>query len=284
MVTQIKTSRRRGRSSSSRTTLRVLLGLIILELLFALAGPWFALDEAKNQDLLIGARAPGAGHLLGTDDLGRDVLAQLVAGGQSAVVGAFLIASGALVLGSAIGLVSALTGGWMGSGLMRLIDAIYALPALLVAVVLAGVTGGGYFMAVALMMLLFSPYDARLVRSAALVELEKPYIDAARQIGTRRWRLLLHELWPNVRSIELANACVNFAYALVTLSALSFLGIGVPADAIDWGLMLANSVKNLTVNPYAALAPALVIIVVATSVALLGDAVQDHLNEKGRTA
>lgn len=283
MTTIPRTARRRRRHRSSKT-IYFLSCLVAIVLLISLIGPWLMLRQAEVQDLLIGVQGPTREHLLGTDDLGRDVLAQLVAGGRAPVIGAFLIAAGALVIGSSVGLMSALAGGWVGAGLMRFVDAIYALPALLVALVLAGISGGGYFMAVGLMMVLFSPYDARLVRNAALVELEQPYMDAARLMGTPRWRLLVLELWPNIRSVELANACVNFAYALVTLSALTFLGIGVPANSIDWGLMLANSIDYLGANPWIALAPGLAIVVVATSVALLSDAVQDYRHEKGRTA
>ncbi|KQY78122.1 hypothetical protein ASD13_05575 [Microbacterium sp. Root1433D1] len=250
---------------------------------FAIIAPLFTMVDARKQDLFTGISGPSASHILGTDSLGRDIFAQLLAGGQTLVVGAFLIALGAMLAGSLVGLLAASSPGWLGSGLMRLIDAIYAVPALLVAIVLTGVTGGGFGMAVAMMAILFIPYDARLVRAATLVELQKPYVDAASQLGLRKWKLLFFELWPNVRGLEISNACVNFAYALVTLSALSFLGIGLPADAIDWGLTLANSVSYLTINPWAALAPGLAIVSIATTVALLGDASQEYFTAKGRS-
>lgn len=262
----------------------VLIVFVVIELTIALVGPWFTTDTAKTQDLLVGVQGSSASHPLGTDDLGRDVLAQLIAGGRSPVIGAFMIALGAMIIGSSIGLISAFAGGWFGAMLMRIIDGIYALPSILVAIVLAGVTDGGYLMAVALMAVLFSPFDARLVRSATLVQLEQPYMDAARLLGTPKRKILTHQLWPNVRSVELANACVNFAYALVTLSALSFLGIGVPVDATDWGLMLSSSIDYLDANPWAAFAPGLAIVAIATSVALLGDVVQERLSKRGHSA
>jgi peptide/nickel transport system permease protein len=244
-------------------------------------GEALAPDDPSRQDLLLGATGPSGAHPLGTDDLGRDVLSRLMAGARTAVVGPAVVALGSLLLGSLLGLVAGYRGGGVGATIMRALDLIYALPGLLVAIVVAGVLGGGYWLAVAILIVLFCPYDARLVRAAVLVQRELPYVEAARLLGMSSWRIMLREIWPNVRGIELANAFLNFAFALVSLAALSFLGMGAGLDTIDWGRMVADARGYLDVNPWAALAPGIALMLVAAAVCLLGDRLEERLSDEG---
>lgn len=198
----------------------------------------------EQQDLLLGATPPSAEHLLGTDDLGRDVLSRLIVGARSAIIGPIAIAIGALLLGSTIGLIAGFRGGRIGGLLMRTVDLIYALPAFLVAIVLAGVIGGGYWFAVGLLVVLFCPFDARIVRGATLQQRRMPYVQATRLLGMSQSAVLLKEIWPNVRPLELANAFLNFAFGLVYLASLAFLGIGVPPGVPDWGRMVSEGLAT----------------------------------------
>ena len=274
--------RRLGSSALRHVPLVVVAGIAAVAVLLALFGPLLAPYDPDAQDLLTGATLPGPGHVLGTDDVGRDVLSRLIVGARSAVVGPVVIALGSLLLGSCIGLVAGYLGGTVGSVLMRAVDLVYSLPALLVALVVGGVLGGGYWLAVALLIILFSPFDARVVRGATLEQRGRPYVEAARLLGVPRWRIMLLEIWPNVRPVELANAFLNFSYGLVYLTALSFLGIGVPPGTADWGRMLAEGISYLELNPWGALAPGLAILLVAASVTLLGDRLEEYLADRGR--
>jgi peptide/nickel transport system permease protein len=247
----------------------------------AIFGEALAPDDPSSQDLLLGATGPSSAHPLGTDDVGRDVLSRLMAGARTAVVGPAVVALGSLLIGSLLGLVAGYRGGALGAAIMRTLDLIYALPGLLVAIVVAGVLGGGYWLAVAILIVLFCPYDARLVRVAVLVQRELPYVEAAGLLGMSSWRIMLREIWPNVRGIELANAFLNFAFALVTLSALSFLGIGAGLDTVDWGRMVADARGYLDVNPWAALAPGIALMLTAAAVCLLGDRLEERLSDEG---
>lgn len=256
--------------------------VVALAALLAVLGPVLAPTDPNAQDLLIGVSGPAAGHPLGTDDLGRDVFSRLLVGARTAVVGPAVIALGALLIGSALGMVAGYRGGLAGTAIMRVADLIYAVPGLLVAIVVAGVVGGGYWLAVGLLTVLFCVYDLRIVRAAVLEQRSAPYVEAAILLGTPAWRIMLREIWPNIRSIELANAFLNFAFALVSLSALSFLGIGVGANTPDWGRMLAESRAYLDVNPLAAIAPGVAIALLAAAVSVLGDRFEERLYDTGR--
>ena len=261
----------------------MVLGIVAVAIACAIFGPAIAPQSPEAQDLLLGASPPSPQHVLGTDDLGRDVLSRLIVGARTAIVGPLAIAAGALILGSAIGLIAGFRGGKVGGLLMRMVDLIYALPAFLVAIVLAGVIGGGYWFAVCLLAVLFCPFDARIVRGATLQQRRMPYVEATRLLGMKQSAVLLKEIWPNVRPLELANAFLNFAFGLVYLTSLAFLGIGVPPGVPDWGRMVSEGLGYIEINPWGILAPGLAIVLVAASVTLLGDRLEERISDSGRT-
>lgn len=280
---RVAPSRRHGRIPGlGRLPLALVVAIVVAAVILALFGKLLAPQDPAAQDLLTGAAGPSTGHLLGTDDLGRDVLSRLMSGAWTAVLGPAVIATGSLLLGSTIGLVAGYRGGRIGNALMRTVDLIYALPALLVAVVVAGVLDGGYWLAVGLLVVLFCPYDARVVRGAVLTQRGLPYVEAARLLGTPARRVMLAEIWPNVRGVELANAFLNFAFGLVALAALSFLGIGAGPGTAEWGRMLADARGYLELNPWGALGPGLAIALVAAAVTLLGDRLEERIADQGQ--
>ncbi|WP_234538595.1 ABC transporter permease [Streptomyces shenzhenensis] len=258
--------------------------LAVVAVLFAAAAlGGLVFPHWARQDLLLGVSGPGAGHPLGTDDLGRDILQTAVVGTRSALVGPTLIAVGSMALGNLLGLWAGYRGGWADALVGRWADLVLSLPALLVTVVVVGVLGGGYPAAVLVLAVLSSPTDTRLVRSAVLAQRHLPYVEAAEALGLSRRRILFGHIWPNVLPQALANALVNFSFALVALSSLSFLGIGVPPGAADWGRMLSENQTLMYDNPAATLLPALLVVTAATAVNLLGDRAQDALDLRART-
>jgi peptide/nickel transport system permease protein len=158
-----------------------------------------------------------------------------------------------------------------------------ALPGLLVAVVVIGAIGGGYWVAVLVLALLFIPFDTRVIRGATLEQMPRPYVEAAMTLGVPGRRIMLFHVWPNVLSTTFANTFLIFAIALVSLSGLSFLGFGAGPGDPDWGLMLAENRTLLFINPAAALAPGAMIVVVATAMNLIGDWVYERLASRGVT-
>lgn len=250
----------------------VVLSMIELLVVFAWAViPAFG-TGALEQNILLGATPPGTeGHLLGTDALGRDVWLLTVAGAQTAIVGPMAIALASILLGLLLGLSAAYLGGWIDWIVSRFVDITLSLPSLLLAIVAAGVIGGGYWVSVAVMIVLFAPFDIRLIRSAALARVHEPYLEAAKLLGLGRFRVMFGHLMPVIRGLVGANLFLDMAVGLVALSSLSFLGLGVSPQQADWGRQLNDARALLFINPAAAIAPGVAIVLTAIAFNLVGD-------------
>jgi peptide/nickel transport system permease protein len=277
---QLRTRRTRARLPSPVLILAFLVVGVVAAC--AVLGGRIAPHDPAAQDLLGSLQHPSKAHWLGTDDLGRDIFSRTVAGARTAVIGPLIIALGAMLIGNILGLWAGYRGGWVDSTIMRAADLVYALPALLVAIVVVGVLGGGYFRAVALLVVLYAPFDTRIVRGATLEQRSRPYVEAARTLGLPRRRIMFGHIWPNVLPVAVANATLAFAFSLVSLASLSFLGLGVGPGTADWGRMLAESRTLLFDNPAAAVAPGIAIVVTAASVNVIGDWLFERLSDRGR--
>ncbi|NTW42513.1 MAG: ABC transporter permease [Cellulomonadaceae bacterium] len=245
-----------------------LLGLCVV----AIAVSPFIAEAATAQhilDALLPAGSPG--HLLGTDELGRDVLLLTIAGTGSALVGPVCIAAGSMVLGALFGSLGGYHRGPLDFVIGRTTDLLLALPVMLVAIVVAGIFGGGYWATVALLVLLFSPSDVRIVRAGVLEQAPRPYVEAAQMLSLSRWRIMFRHILPNVAPIMITSLLLNTAIALVALSSLSFLGLGVPPGTADWGRQISDGRAIMLDNPAAVIAPAVLVIAVACAINLLGD-------------
>jgi peptide/nickel transport system permease protein len=259
-------------------------GILVIILLFATVGSWL-IGASINQDPLIGVTPPGTpGHYFGTDELGRDIFSLSVAGTRSAVIGPIVIALGSMLLGMLLGTVSGYTGGWIDLLLSKYADLLLALPVTLIALVVAGLVGGGYWVTVVVLIVLFSPTDIRMMRSAVMTQSTRPYIESAKVLGLSRWRVMFRHILPNVIPIALATMLLNVAFALVAMSALSFLGLGVGPGEPDWGRQLADGRNLLTQNAAAVVVPGLLIIVTATAINLIGDWIQERYNARVEAA
>jgi peptide/nickel transport system permease protein len=255
--------------------------VVVLAAVAAVAGPWIVPHPAGAQDLALGITGPSHDHWLGTDDLGRDVFSRTIVGARTAIAGPLLVAVGSMLLGNLLGLLGGYRGGLTDTAVSRYADLVYALPALLVAIVVVGVVGGGYFLAVALLIVLYSPVDTRLVRSATLVQRAQPYVEAARTGDVPQHRIIFWHVWPNVLPLAVANAFLTFAFSIVSLASLSFLGLGVGPGAADWGRMLSDSRTLLFDNEWTALGPGIALVATAASVNVVGDWLFERLSERG---
>jgi peptide/nickel transport system permease protein len=272
----------RGLLGRARGVPRLLIvGFIGLVVLLAVFGPLLAPFDPKAPHLNDVFAKPGADYLLGTDEIGRDVLSRTIAGARTAVLGALLITIGGLLVGAPLGLLAGYRGGRIDAAISRWADFMIAIPALLVAIVVVGVLSGGYWMAVALLVLLQSPFDTRIVRGGTLEQRGRPYVEAARTLGVSDWTIMRRHIFPNLLSVIVPNAALTFTYALVTLAGLAFLGLGVAPGEADWGLMVAENRAGLYANPWATLAPALMLMLLATSVSFLGDILYERFEDQG---
>lgn len=272
-------SARRERPSVLVAAAFVVLGVVVV---CAVGGGAIAPHDPSAQNLLETLTGPSWSHPFGTDDLGRDVFSRTIAGARTAVLGPLIIAVGAMMIGNVFGLWAGYRGGRLDSSIMRVSEFVYALPALLVAIVVVGVLGGGYFRAVVLLVILYCPLDARLVRAATLEQRSRAYVEAAQTLGLSDRRVMFGHIWPNVLPVAIANATLAFAYALVSLAALSFLGIGVGPGTADWGRMLSDSRTLLFENPATALAPGLALVLTAAAVNVIGDWLFERVSDRGR--
>jgi peptide/nickel transport system permease protein len=228
------------------------------------------------QDLYNISAPANAAHLLGTDDLGRDVLSRLIAGARTAIIGPLVVAVTGFIGSSLIGIYAGYSGGNADNIIMRVVDFVIAMPSLLIAIVLVSILGGGYWLAIGVLSLLNLPGDIRIVRGAALKERNLAYIEAARAIGVPKWRIMYFHILPNILALQASNFAINIAGSLVALAGLSFLGLGSELGTPEWGSMLAEGQALLFSNPAAALVPAVAIILLALSVNLVGDWAYDR--------
>jgi peptide/nickel transport system permease protein len=237
----------------------------------AIFGAALAPYAPETQRLLVGDKPPSAAFWAGTDLLGRDVLSRVIFGSRTALIGPIVVAISGFAIATLLGLLSGYLGGAVDSAIMRWVDFMYALPGPLVAIVVVGVIGGGYWIAVAVLIALNAAPDTRVVRSVVLEQRPRPYIDAARALGISRWRILFIHILPNVLPLVLAYIILDFAFALVNLAGLSFLGLGVEPGTPDWGRMLYENRNILFSNPVALLLPAAMIVLTTVSMNVIGD-------------
>ena len=269
---------RRGRTSWLIVACLVIVAAVVVMVVF---GSLIAPQNPNAQNPLNALAKPGGGHWLGTDSLGRDVFSRLIAGARTAFIGPLVIALSSLVLGNLLGLWAGYKGGRVDAVIMRWVDLMWSVPGLLVIIVVSGTLGGGYWLAVGLLVILTVPFDTRVVRAATLEQAPRPYVEAARTLGVPGWRIMVWHIWPNVSPVAVANAFLNFAGSLTAIAGLSFLGLGVAPGTPDWGLMLSEGLQDLFVNPVAVLAPGALIVLTATSMNLIGDWLQERLSSRG---
>jgi len=255
---------------------------LAIVLVLVVAGSTLAPNSPDEQNIITGLSGPGGEHLLGTDELGRDILSRVMAGAQTPVVGAIAIALGAMLISVTFGLVAGYIGGFTESLTMRTVDALLALPALLVIVVIVGSFDGGYAIAVPLLALLAAPWDTRIIRSVTLEQKPRAYIEAAKVMGLSSRKIMVSHVLPNVMPLIVVNLALDFTFGLVSLAGLSFLGVGVSPGDADWGRMLFENRDLLNVNPWAALAPAIVILLTAAAANVVGDWAFERIDARGR--
>jgi ABC-type dipeptide/oligopeptide/nickel transport system permease subunit len=256
--------------------------LVLAAIVLALFGRELAPQSPYVQNLLEASRPSGHGHIFGTDQLGRDILSRTLAGARTAVLGPLAIAVATVVLSTVVGLIGGYIGGWVDNAFGRVADVFYAVPPLVVAIVVVGVLGGGYTLGIIVLSVLNVPSGYRNVRAATLEQKPLPYIESAWVLGRSRWRIMFVHILPNIAQVLLATFFLVFTYGFVDLATLSFLGLGVAPGTPDWGRMVAESRVLVFQNVWAALAPLLLIVITAVSANVLGESLEVSLVSRRR--
>jgi len=251
--------------------------LLIAAALFAPAlAPYDPLAQNLDHDLLTSSRE----HWLGTDKLGRDILSRIIYGARiSLAVGVSTVAL-SLVAGIAVGSLAGYFGGWIDQLLMRAIDVLMAFPGILLAIAFTAVLGPGLDHVVLALCLIGWTGYARLVRGEILSLRERDFIQAARSLGGSPRRIVLRHLLPNLLAPLLIQATFGIAAAIVAEGSLSFLGLGVKPPAPSWGSMLNDGRQFLLVAPHLTTYPGLALMLTVFALNLVGDALQDRLNNR----
>lgn len=246
--------------------------LLVLIALVALVGPLVVTADPIQVNLSYGYVGPTSGHLLGFDRQGRDLLSRLVHGSRPALAGPLLVVVLSTVLGSGIALWAAWRGGAFDTVVARVVDAMFAFPGLLLAILAVSLFGQGLFAAAIALSISYTPYVARIVRGAAIRECSLPYVSALETQGFRARRIVLRHVLPNLTGLVVAAASLSFGYALIDLAALSFIGLGTQAPNPDWGVMVAEGIPGIIDGqPQESLYAALLIVLTVGAANLLGD-------------
>jgi ABC-type dipeptide/oligopeptide/nickel transport system permease subunit len=274
------------------------LAVVIVLVLLAILAPLLAPFSYADGDLLHIAQGPTRQHLLGTDEVGRDILSRLLYGGRVSLAVAVAAQFVILLIGVPIGLVTGFFGGWIDLVIMRIVDAIYALPNLLIAILLMSVLRGnisqsqqsssllvrlddwssglvGIFIVLCLTQWLIV---SRLVRAQVLSVKEREHVEAARAIGATPWRILLAHILPHVLAPVIVAVAFGVPGAILLEASLSFLGIGVNPPTPSWGLMISSGITNLRSHPHMLVSPALALGVTLLAFTFLGDGLRDAMD------
>ncbi|RMI42332.1 ABC transporter permease [Actinomadura harenae] len=261
-----------------QTAALIVLALIVLVAVFA---PWIAPHDPNGLDLSAALGGASGDHPLGTDESGRDVLSRLIYGARTGLLGPLVVVVVSTALGAAVGVAAAWCGGWVDALLSRAMDLVFALPGLLLAIVLVAVFGPGLTAPTVAMSIAYVPYVGRLVRNVAVQEATRPYVQSYRVQGWSGWTICLRHLVPNIAPLVLAQSAMNFGYALMDLAALSFLGFGVQPPGADWGAMINNGANALLQGAaMPALAPGAAIVVAVVAFGVVGEGVADRVAKR----
>lgn len=258
------------------------LAFVALVVLAALFAPWAAPYDPNAVDLSRALAGTTADHPLGADAAGRDTLSRLLVGARASLLGPLGVVAFSTVLGIAVGMAAAWRGGWLDSVLSRSTELVFAFPGMLLAIIVISVYGEGLLAPVVALAVAYLPYVSRLTRSLVLAERMRPYVSAYQVQGHSPFAICLRHILPNIAPVVLAQATINFGYALMDLAGLSFLGLGVPPLTPDWGRMVFDGQTAIQHGyPLSAVVPCVLIVLTVVAFNVVGERWADRV--AGRT-
>ncbi|MCA9960706.1 MAG: ABC transporter permease [Chloroflexota bacterium] len=245
--------------------------IFLLFVLLAICGPLLAPYELNQQIYSDARQAPSATHWFGTDNLGRDVFSRVILGARDILTLSGLGTLLAVLSGVTFGLISGYYGGLLDELIMRFFDSLLAMPALLLALLLLGILGPAVSSVMIVIVVVYTPIVARVVRSVVLSVKTKAFVEAARIQGESLWRILFREILPSVLPALAVEASLRFSYAIFLVASLGFLGVGVQPPSPNWGLMVNEARQHVSQLPWALYFPAGAIAIVVIGVNLMAD-------------
>ncbi len=256
--------------------------VVVLFVVAALLAPVIAPNDPLAGRASERLRPPSGAHLLGTDELGRDILSRLLFGASMSLR---IQAGGvglALLCGVTLGLLAGYRGGWLDEGIMRAMDVLLAFPGVFLSIAVIAVIGPGALNVTLAVGVALVPSFARLVRASVMAARGMEYVQAAHAIGASDLRIVLRHILPNCGALLIVFTTLNLAVVLLTASGLSYLGLGVQPPEAEWGAMLSNSRSYLLTAPHATVIPGVAIMLVSTALNVLGDGLRDILDPRLR--
>jgi peptide/nickel transport system permease protein len=252
--------------------------ILVLLGLMCIAVAYISQYGFAQQNLLNRVQPPSSNHWFGTDQLGRDVFTRVLYGGRISLLVGLSVAFSAGVIGALVGSVAGYYGGWIDNLLMRVTDLFLSIPFLVILIIAAAALGGSLFDIVLILSLFFWMPDARIVRGVFLSLKEKEFVEAARSSGASNKRIIFYHMLPNAMGPIIVNATLSVAAAILTESALSFLGFGVQPPTPTWGNLLNGSRQFAQLYPWLVWFPGLAILITVLCVNFLGDGLRDALD------
>lgn len=259
------------------------MAFFVLASLFCAAAPLLTAHDFDTIDLTQIRQPPSISHILGTDDLGRDLWARILYGGRISILIGLISALVGTVVGAGVGAVSGFYGGRIDSVLMRFTDLAYSIPSLPLLIVLASFTRSAFTMIAVIIGLLSWMATARVVRGEVLKIREMAYVEAARSMGASNVRVIWRHVLPNVMGPIIVGATLAVGNALIVESSLSYLGLGVQPPTPTWGNMLRDAQSTMATQPWLTIFPGLAILFMVLAVNFIGDGLQDALDPRIRS-
>jgi len=259
-------------------------GIIIILLLIVVAifAPLIAPYHPNDANIGNVRAQPSSEYLLGTDELGRDLLSRLIYGSRISLLVGIIAVTIAGALGIALGLVAGYFGGWTNTVIMRFIDALLALPPLILMLAIAAVLGGGLFNVLVALGIGMMPTYCRLMCAQVITLKQNDYITAVHSIGAKDLRIMLHHILPNAFPPLMVLITMNLGTAIMMEASLSFLGIGILPPTATWGAMVSSGQRFIFDNPLLSFMPGIAILLVVLAFNMVGDGLRDALDPRLR--
>jgi peptide/nickel transport system permease protein len=256
----------------------VIIVLVALVAVFAAQLADFGPTEQISKRLL----EPGGPHVLGTDEFGRDILSRIIYGTRISLYVGLVSVSLALALGGSVGLMAGFLGGIVDDLVMRLVDILFAIPSLVLAIVIAGMLGPTLTNAMIAIGIVYAPIYARLVRGEVLAVRNLLYVESAHATGVGPFGIVFRHILPNITAPLIVQTSLLLSTAILAEASLSFLGLGTQPPDPSWGTMLGSGRKFMELTPWVAIAPGIAIVITVLGFNLLGDGLRDALDPRLR--
>jgi peptide/nickel transport system permease protein len=256
-------------------------GVLLLVILLALLAPWIGVADPYQGSMIRRLKPIGTpGYPLGTDELGRDMLARLIYGARLTLFLGIAPVIVAFIIGTTLGLVAGYAGGWLNAIIMRTIDVFFAFPSVLLAIAISGALGAGIVNSLMSLTIVFIPPISRVAESVTASVRNLEYVEAARASGAGTLRILRVHVLGNVLAPIFVYASSLTSLSMILAAGLSFLGLGVKPPEPEWGLMLNTLRTAIYINPWVAALPGLMIFVTSLCLNLLSDGIRSAMNVK----